>query len=198
MAQTSLEQLTTPAVLAAQAHYYGQQRAVVSSATVDLLGEDERAFIASRDSFYLSTVSESGWPYIQHRGGAPGFLRVLGPSTLAAADFRGNRQMLTAGNASANDRCALFLMDYVRRVRLKLLCRLQVLDARAAPELVTAVTTGHEKDAVERVLRFDVVGFDWNCPKHITPRYSADEVSELIAAMKARITDLEKQLSQFL
>lgn len=127
--------MLTPSVLAAQEHYYGR-RATAAAPERDPLTDDEREFIAARDSFYVATVTETGWPYVQHRGGKPGFLRVLGPTSLAFADFGGNRQMLSTGNLAANDRVALFLMDYPQRTRLKILGHARVEDARQHPELV--------------------------------------------------------------
>ena len=111
----------TPSVLAAQERYYGRRVALGDAPERDLLTEDERAYIAERDSFYMATVSESGWPYMQHRGGQPGFLRVVSPTQLAFADYKGNRQMLSTGNLAANDRVCLFIMDYPQRTWLKIL-----------------------------------------------------------------------------
>ena len=142
----------------------------------DALGEFEATFIAARDSFYLATVSETGWPYIQHRGGPPGFLKVIDPRTLAFADFGGNRQYVSVGNASSNDRVALFLMDYANRLRLKLLGRIAVHDlGEASPELVFEVELPSYRARVERVAVIRVEAFDWNCPQHITPRYTLEE-----------------------
>ena len=186
--------LLTPAVLAAQEHYYGRHAAVAAAQDCDPLTNDEREFIAARDSFYLATVSETGWPYVQHRGGKPGFLRVLGPTSLAFADFGGNRQMLTTGNLAANDRVALFLMDYPHRTRLKILGHARVEDARQHPELVQQLSEPDVQRIVERLFFIEVVSFDWNCPKYITPRYTAEEIQELIAPLKARIAKLEAQL----
>src|SRR5436189_5732999 len=121
MADRYRQTLFTPAVLAAQERYYGRNEAIGSAPAVDPLTDEERIFIEARDSFYMATVSENGWPYIQHRGGPAGFLRVISPRRLAFADFRGNRQLLTTGNLSVNKRVALFLMDYRRRERLKIL-----------------------------------------------------------------------------
>src|SRR5436190_274372 len=137
----------TPAVLAAQEHYYGRSAQVGEAAERDALTDDERAFIAERDSFYLATVSANDWPYIQHRGGPRGFLKVLDAQTLAFADFGGNRQMLSTGNLATNDRVALFLMDYPRRERLKILGHARVLDAKEHPELVPKVLPPRVKES---------------------------------------------------
>ena len=198
MAQGFLDRLVTPAVAAAQARYFGHAMIANSgedSAASDPLGEDERGFIATRDSFYMATVSESGWPYIQHRGGRPGFLRVLGPTSLAFADYKGNRQMLSTGNLATQDRVSLFLMDYPQRTRLKILGHARVVDVREHPELVEQLAEPVDRRLVERLFLIDVVSFDWNCPKYITPRYTADEVAEAVAPLRACIGALEAQLN---
>ena len=159
------------------------------------LTADEQSFIAARDSFYLATVSESGWPYLQHRGGPPGFLRVLDDHTLAFADYKGNRQMLSSGNLSVNDRVSLFLMDYPQRTRLKILGHARVEDARSHPELVAQLAEPNVRRIVERLFFVDVISFDWNCPKYITPRYSAAEVEAAITPLRQRIAELEAKLA---
>jgi len=184
----------TDSVRRAQQQYYGRTAAMTRAPARDSLGEAELEFIAARDSFYLATVSESGWPYVQHRGGPAGFLRVLDPHSLAFDDYQGNRQLLTAGNVSANDRVALLLMDYPNRRRLKILGRLRIEDARAHPELLSQVADPAMTSKTERLALIDVVSFDWNCPKYITPRHSMAEVQELVQPLKARIAALEAQL----
>jgi len=188
--------VSTPAVLAAQKHYYGRAAAAGPAPDRDALTDDERAFIAERDSFYLGTISASGWPYIQHRGGPKGFLRPLDAQTLAFADFGGNRQMLSTGNLATNDRVTLFLMDYPRQERLKILGHARVLDAKEHPELIPQVLpSGIEPAKVERIFIIDVLSYDWNCPQHITPRYTAEEVEVAVAPLRARIAELEKKLA---
>jgi predicted pyridoxine 5'-phosphate oxidase superfamily flavin-nucleotide-binding protein len=137
------------------------------------LGAREVAFLSARDSFYLATVSETGWPYIQHRGGPSGFVRVLDAHTIGWPEFRGNRQYITAGNVSSDDRVALFFMDYAGRRRLKLLGRMQVSETASAPELTQAPGPG--AGAVEAWALVRIEAFDWNCPQYITPRYTAAE-----------------------
>ena len=186
----------TPAVLAAQNHYYGRVAAVGTAPERDLLTDDERAFIAERDSFYLATISESGWPYLQHRGGPRGFLRVLDAQTLAFADFGGNRQLLSTGNLATNDRVALILMDYPHRERLKILGHARVLDAKGHPDLLPKILPADiEVTEVERIFIIDVLSYDWNCPQHITPRYTAEEIEVAVAPLRERIAELEKQLA---
>jgi predicted pyridoxine 5'-phosphate oxidase superfamily flavin-nucleotide-binding protein len=146
----------------------------------EALGEREAAYLARADTFYLATANDSGWPYVQHRGGPKGFLRVLYPTRLAYADFRGNLQYLSAGNAARNDRASILVMDYAARQRLKLLGRLRFVDvAEADAGLVRQVELPDYAARVERVALFDVAAFDWNCPRHITPRFTLEQVLEL-------------------
>jgi predicted pyridoxine 5'-phosphate oxidase superfamily flavin-nucleotide-binding protein len=195
MAGRYLETYFTPEVLAAQAHYYGRSQAIPPQPERDPLGAEEAGFIAHRDSFYMATVTSDGWPYIQHRGGPPGFLKVLDPQTLGFADLKGNRQLLSTGNLAASDRVSLFLMDYPRRERLKILGHARVLDARGHGELVDQLTPTPElRDKVERLILIKVISFDWNCPQYITPRYTDEEVREAVAPLKQRIAELEAKL----
>jgi predicted pyridoxine 5'-phosphate oxidase superfamily flavin-nucleotide-binding protein len=191
MAKKYLEIAVTPSVAEAQKRYFGRSRRLESGSDRDRLGREETEFIAARDSFYMATVSETGWPYIQHRGGRPGFLRVVDPHTLAFADYKGNRQLLSTGNLAANDRVSLFLMDYPRRERLKILGHARVSDA--ASELVEQLVEQDVRPLVERLFYVDVISFDWNCPKFITPRYSEAEVEAIISPLKKRITELESE-----
>ena len=196
-----LELATTPSVQAAQTRYYGRARSIDQTGTTpdDRLGQDEIAFISERDSFYLATVSETGWPYIQHRGGPAGFLRVLDEgSTLAFADLAGNRQLLSTGNLSADhDRVALFLMDYPNRTRLKVNGHARIVDAREHPDLARELAGGFSSTIrVERLFFVSVVAYDWNCPQHITPRYTQEEIETAVAApLRARIAELEARLA---
>ncbi len=194
MAHKFLDLAFTPEVLAAQQHYYGRSQVLPLATQDDPLGPDEVSFIESRDSFYLGSVSENDWPYVQHRGGPAGFLKVISPNEIAFADYKGNRQMLSTGNVAANDRVCLFLMDYPRRERLKMLGHAEVLDARDHPELVARITLPELVKITERIVRIRIVSYDWNCPKYITPRYTAAEVDELVASLKSRIAELESRL----
>jgi uncharacterized protein len=185
----------TPEVLAAQAHYYGRSQEISLHADNDPLGDEEMGFIAHRDSFYMATVTSDGWPYLQHRGGPAGFLKILDAQTLGFADFRGNRQLLTTGNLAATDRVSLFLMDYPHRERLKILGHARVLDARENCDLADELTPAPElREKVERVFLINVLSFDWNCPQYITPRYTETEVDTAVAPLKRRIAELEAQL----
>jgi predicted pyridoxine 5'-phosphate oxidase superfamily flavin-nucleotide-binding protein len=192
MARKYIEITVTPMVREAQQRFFGRSQNVQTGRDRDPLSPDEVAFIQARDSFYMATVSETGWPYIQHRGGEPGFLRVVNAHTLAFADYKGNRQLLSTGNLSVNDRVSLFLMDYPQRERLKILGHARVVPA--SPELVEQIAEPHARASVERFFFIDVVSFDWNCPKYITPRYTAAEVQEAMNPLKRRIAELEAEL----
>ncbi len=194
MAMKYLQMTMTESVRSAQQRYYGHALAITDAPDRDPLGEAEARFIADRDSFYLASVGETGWPYVQHRGGPKGFLKVLDPARLAFTDYRGNRQLLSTGNFQVNDRVALFLMDYKNRARLKILGHARVEDVRENMALAERLTQGDIRNKVERVVTIEVVSYDWNCPKYITPRYSLDEVEEAIAPLKSRIAELEAQL----
>jgi hypothetical protein len=181
MARAFAEIAFTPGVLAEQARQgsAGSYAKFLDSeaAPADQLGPAEAAFVGARDGFYQATVSETGWPYVQHRGGPRGFLKVIAPARLAFADFRGNRQYVSAGNAARNDRVALIVMDYARRLRLKLLGRLRFEEAGAAHSgLASAVALAGYRARVERIAVIEVEAFDWNCPQHITPRYTREEI----------------------
>ena len=194
MATKYLDLLFTDAVCRAQTQYYGQAGKIAGAPDRNPLGQAEAEFIATRDSFYVGSISESGWPYVQHRGGPAGFLRVVNGTTLVFADYKGNRQLLSMGNVSVNDRVALFLMDYKNRERLKILGHARIQDAREYPEPVEQFTDPKMRSSMERLVFIDVVSFDWNCPKYITPRYSAEEVEEYVGPLRARIAKLEAKL----
>jgi predicted pyridoxine 5'-phosphate oxidase superfamily flavin-nucleotide-binding protein len=136
----------------------------------------EAEFIAERDSFYMASVGDDGWPYVQFRGGPPGFLKVLSDSQLGYADFRGNLQYISTGNIAHDDRVALFLMDYPNKMRLKIMARASVVDAATDPDLVEQLVVPGYKAKVERAVVFTLEAYDWNCPQHITPRYSEVEM----------------------
>jgi predicted pyridoxine 5'-phosphate oxidase superfamily flavin-nucleotide-binding protein len=167
----------TPGVRAMQRHYNGYEASAGGGEIADL-GRRERQFIADRNSFYLATISQTGWPHVQHRGGATGFLKVLDATTLAFADYGGNRQFVSVGNLQDNPRAALILMDYPNRRRLKILGSVDVLAAASAdPQMLAAVSSPGEP-AAERVMVIHVAAFDWNCSQHITPRYTESELAE--------------------
>ncbi len=194
MAMKYLNMMVTDSVRRVQTHYYRHAAAIPDVPEPDPLSDAEIEFILARDSFYLGTVSETGWPYIQHRGGPKGFLRVINPTTLAFADYQGNRQLLSAGNLSVNNRVSLFLMDYPRQARLKIIGYAKIENAKSHPDLTATLSDPGAKARVERIVSIDVVSFDWNCFRHITQRYSLEEVEELVESLTTRITDLETEL----
>ena len=160
-----------------------------------VLGAREREFLAAADTFHLATVGETGWPYVQHRGGPRGFVRVLSPTTIAFADFRGNLQYISTGNVVHDDRAALIVVDYANRRRLKLLGHLRFVDADVADRaLAAAVDLPGYRATVERIAVVDIVALDWNCPQHITPRFTAAEVDLRTRPLEARIAALEAEL----
>ena len=159
----------------------------------DRFTEAEAAFIAERDSLYMATISESGWPYVQHRGGPPGFIRILDEKTLAIPDFRGNRQYISTGNLATNDRAALILMDYPRRRRLKLYAHVEAKDLASDPALAAELALPGYRAKVERALVIHLEAFDWNCPQHIIPRFSEAELEPALAPMRARLKALEEE-----
>jgi predicted pyridoxine 5'-phosphate oxidase superfamily flavin-nucleotide-binding protein len=146
-----------------------------------VLGDAEIDFITARDSFYLATVSETGWPYVQHKGGPPGFVKVLGPRMIGWADFRGNVQYVSDGNLARNDRVSMILVDYANRRRLKLMGHARVVEAAADPALLSRLQDSGYRARVERAIVVDVAAWDWNCPQHITPRYTEEEVAAITA-----------------
>lgn len=164
----------------------------------DGLGPDEVAYIESRTTFYMATVSETGWPYVQHRGGPAGFLKALGPDRLAMADYLGNKQYVSTGHLKAGSKISLILMDYPRKARLKILGEATMIDASEDPQLAEKLAV-EGQGPVERLLQIDVVAFDWNCPKYITERFTIDEVAAMvgprISELEARIKELEGELS---
>lgn len=195
MAYGFLDMLSTPGVKAAQAangsgeHWstFGGHR---DSAR---FSASEAAFIAARDSFYMATIAENGWPYVQHRGGPPGFLRVLDKKTLGFADFRGNRQYISVGNLGTNSKVALILMDYAGRHRLKVLGHAEIKDLKDDPVLAAELGLPGYKAKVERAILVHLDAFDWNCPQHITPRYTEAELGPALEPVRARLAALEAE-----
>ena len=198
MTSRFLNLVFTPSVKAAQ-QQNGSRDAYAkrdSASEPDRLTENEAQFIATRDSFYMASVGAAGWPYIQHRGGPPGFIKVLGERTLGLADFRGNRQYVSVGNLADDNRVALFMMDYARRARLKLLGRARTVDLADAPDLAATLIDQGYNAKVERGLIIELEAFDWNCPQHITPRFALAEFEPSVATLKARIAELEAAMAR--
>ena len=160
----------------------------------DKLGPFEQEFIQDRDGFYLASVTETGWPYIQYRGGEKGFLHVLDERTLGFTDLRGNKQYISVGNLQHDDRVALFFMDYPRQSRLKILGRAKVHEGDAeARKLIETLRVPQEKTPAERAMLIHVEAFDWNCPQHITPRYTEEELEKILEPMQRRLDALEEE-----
>lgn len=173
-------------------HLY--ERMEQSNDVGDRLGPYEQEFILDRDGFYMASVSETGWPYIQYRGGAPGFLHVIDDHTVGFADLRGNKQYISVGNLKNENRVALFLMDYPNQRRLKLLGRAEVEEGtEGAREWISRLRIEGEKSPAERAILVHIEAFDWNCPQHITPRYTQDELATILAPMRHRLDALEAE-----
>jgi len=160
------------------------------------LGPTEQHFLSLRDSFYMASVSETGWPYIQHRGGPPGFIHVLNPKLVGFADLRGNKQYISLGNLDHDNRVALFFMDYPNQTRLKILGRAEIHEQDTeSVALIAKLRTAEPGAVVERAILIHVEGFDWNCPQHITPRYTVAEIEPAVAPLHRRIAELESELA---
>ncbi len=196
MGHRFLELAMTPSVKAAQAengsrHAYARLEG--GEPANHCLDGREAIFLAQRDSVYIASVSETGWPYVQHRGGPPGFIKVLDARTLGFADYRGNHQYISLGNVRADDRVAIIAMDYPNRRRLKLLGRMSVVDLAAEPDFARAVVDPDYGAKIERGFRIAVEAFDWNCPQHITPRFTEAELRPALAPFEARLAELETE-----
>jgi predicted pyridoxine 5'-phosphate oxidase superfamily flavin-nucleotide-binding protein len=195
MASSYLDIATTPAVRLAQevngsAQLYDK---IATKRRSGHLSTAEAEFIAERNSFYMASVSETGWPYVQHRGGPTGFLTLLDSKTLAFADYSGNRQYISLGNITENDRVALIMMDYPNRHRLKLYARIEVRNLVDDPALVTRLAHPEYRALVERAFLLHFEASDWNCPQHITPRYDEIEIAAASAPLTARLAALETE-----
>jgi uncharacterized protein len=190
----------TDAVKAVQAE--NGSRALYQGAEADpakertAFGADEAGFIGDARSFYLATTSETGWPYMQHRGGPAGFLKILSPTRLGFADFAGNRQYVTLGNLTGNDRVMLFLMSYEHKARMKIFGRARVVTKDTDAALIKALTVEGYRARVERGIVIDVEGFDWNCRQHIPERFERQNVIEAVQQLQAKIAVLEAELKQ--
>ena len=197
MSESFYEIAFTPGVKEHQSEHNSRrqyERMELALAGHNKLGPDEQNFIALRDSFYMASVSETGWPYIQHRGGPPGFVHVLRPDLIGFADLRGNKQYISLGNLSHDDRVALFFMDYPNQTRLKILGHAEIHEHDdLAPTLIEQLRTAEPNAIVERAILIHVSGFDWNCPQHITQRYTLDEFEPALAPLRNRLAALEAE-----
>jgi len=170
---------------------------------VDGLTENEIGFISERDSFYMASYGENEYPYIQHRGGPAGFIKVIDDKTIGIVDFSGNRQYISLGNISNNNKVALFLMSYPQRARLKIYAHAKVVELKDNEELYNQLKPSDYKFRPERMLVFEIQAYDWNCPQHITPRFTKEDVEmafqpqkEYIAKLENTIRELEEKLAQ--
>jgi uncharacterized protein len=161
------------------------------------LGPEEIAFIQTQDTFFLASVGEDGWPYVQHRGGPPGFLQVLDSHTLAFPDFRGNRQYISFGNILKNPKVSLFLIDFAARERLKIFGHATLVEENALPDSLSNPNLKATPGPIERGIVVKVEAFHWNCPKYIVPRFSADQVGHVIEPLQRRIEELEAVVEEF-
>lgn len=160
----------------------------------NLIGPNEAAFISARDSLYMASVSETGWPYVQHRGGPLGFVKILDQKTIAMPDFRGNRQYVSVGNLTKDNRVSLFFMDYPNKTRLKLLGRVELVGLDQ-PKIIEKLQMPDYRGHIERGYVIKVEAFDWNCPQHITERYTVPDIEKSVSALQDRIVELETELS---
>jgi len=173
------------------------ERVEQQGAPGDRLGPQEQEFILGRDGFYMATVGETGWPYVQFRGGHAGFLHVVDDHTLGFADLRGNRQYISTGNLGHDARVALFLMDYASQTRLKILGRAEVHEGDAATlELLAKLRHLAEKSPAERAILIHIEAFDWNCQQHITPRFTREEIAEALAPLHQQIVALKEEITR--
>ena len=184
----------TPAVKALQ-EKYGSRRQYArmegGNTSRDRLSPDEAEFIKERDSFYMASIGATGWPYVQHRGGPKGFLAVIDDHTIAFADFRGNKQFVSTGNIATDNRVALIMVDYPQQARLKILGRAEILEDERAREWIERLRRPNYKAVVERVFVIRVEAFSWNCPQHITPRFTAEQIQEVLGPLERRLQELE-------
>ena len=197
MANTFGSLVFTPVVKELQQRYGSRrqyERLAGQGDSHEGLGPDEREFISERDSFYMASIGSTGWPYVQHRGGPKGFLKILTNQTIAFADYRGNKQYISTGNLLTDDRVALILVDYPHQARLKILGHAKIKERGAeAGELLEMVRDKKENTFVERVYVIHVEGFDWNCSQHITPRFTVDEIRTILAPFEERLKALEAE-----
>src|SRR4051794_17479272 len=164
------------------------------STYVDGLTENEIDFILKRDSFYLATISENGYPYIQHRGGPKGFVKVLHPKRLGIIDFKGNSQYISVGNIATHNNVALIMVDYPARARLKIFAKAKLIELKDDPVLHKLLDLNDYKFRPERMMVFDIEAYDWNCPQHITPRYTLEDIEQGFASQQDYITGLETEI----
>lgn len=157
------------------------------------LGPEEKEYLGERDSFYMASLGETGWPYVQHRGGPKGFLKVIDGRTIAFADFRGNKQYVSTGNLMADNRVALILVDYPRQLRLKILGRVEIFEGEKAKAWLPKVRDRDYNATPERVYVIHIEAFDWNCQQHIIPRFTEEEIQEALEPVEKQMRDLQAE-----
>ncbi len=163
---------------------------------VDGLTDNEVSFIQDRDSFYLASISVKEFPYIQHRGGPKGFLKVLDSKRLGFIDFIGNKQYVSVGNMATNNKVSLIMIDYPTRTRLKIFAKAEVIELKDNPELYEQLNLDDYKFRPERMMVFNIEAYDWNCPQHITPRYTNEEIEKAFLPQQEYITSLEEEITE--
>lgn len=163
---------------------------------VDGLTDNEINFIDDRDSFYMASFGENEYPYIQHRGGPAGFIKVIDNKTIGIVDFAGNRQYISTGNISKNEKVALILLSYPQRARLKIYANAKIVDLKENEELYNLLKPEDYKFKPERMMVFEIQAYDWNCPQHITPRYTTEEIEEALLPQREYIKNLENKIKE--
>ena len=161
---------------------------------VDGLTDNEMNFITQRDSFYMASISENNFPYIQHRGGPKGFIKILDEKRIGFIDFRGNMQYITVGNIATNNNVAMIMVDYPARARLKILAKAEILELKDDPDLFELLDLEDYTFKPERMMVFHIEAYDWNCPQHITPCYTAEEIEAALAGQRNHIDKLEAEV----
>lgn len=162
---------------------------------IDGLTTSEMSFITDRDSFYMATIGVKEFPYIQHRGGPKGFLKVLDSKRLGYIDFTGNKQYVSVGNMATNNNVSLIMIDYPTRTRLKIFAKAEVIELKDNPELYEQLDIENYKFRPERMMVFHIEAYDWNCPQHITPRYTVEELEQAFSPQQKYIATLEQEIN---
>lgn len=163
---------------------------------VDGLTENEIDFITQRDSFYMASIGENNFPYIQHRGGPKGFLKVLDAKRIGLIDFRGNMQYISSGHITTNNNVALIIVDYPARARLKILAKAEIVELKDDPDLYDLLALDDYKFKPERMMIFNIEAYDWNCPQHITPRYTVEDIQKAFAGQLDHTAELEAEIKK--
>lgn len=161
---------------------------------VDGLTENEIDFISQRDSFYMATIGDNGFPYIQHRGGPKGFLKVLDSKRVGFIDFKGNMQYVSVGNIASHNNVALIIVDYPSRTRLKILATAEIVELKDNQALYNTLDLQEYKFKPERMMVFNIEAYDWNCPQHITPRYTIEEIEKAFSGQRKLLEELQAEI----